>query len=539
MRKGLPIALILLLPGCALMPASLGGGWRALADDAAQSDVQGLSVQAARQYQAALQSAERDKASPEDRLALLDPLARLLVKSRQFAQAELMMTRAAELEGQASGADSLRQAERLEALAEIRFRAAKFDRMVEPMLQASGIRQRIQEPDDPAIIESLIQLASYQEVVDRSEEARAVLREAVGLGRSYAVTSDRHQADIHFANALLAAQDQQHRSAMSELMKVLALMENPAEGPRQNLAGLWLMIGAEHIVLGTPQRALEAYERCLEEIRNDPGEGTWIEGVVRLHLAQYHAEQWEIAEAAASLDAAEAVFQRELSPDHYYRAAVLAVRARLDQIAGDCEGEERKLNEAIRAIETTLGRDHSYMAELSSKLAGLRLQQGRYFEAEPLMNRALEIRRRHERANSPLLAVALANLGIFCLYEGRVGEAVAHMEQAVGIWEQVGMLHHFNAAFTRLHLGWVYQAERRFKEAERPIREGVADIRKAWGTSHRFYLFGLSVLHEYLDNYHARDEAVEVEREVEAITQQLEQRNQIKPCAGFAERQTI
>jgi tetratricopeptide (TPR) repeat protein len=81
-----------------------------------------------------------------------------------------------------------------------------------------------------------------------------------------------------------------------------------------------------------------------------------------------------------------------------------------------------------------------------NNLAGVYWAQGRYAEAEPLLQRALAIREQALGSTHLYLAQILNNLGEVYWARGRYAEAKSLYQRAFALWEQAGGPNHLEAA---------------------------------------------------------------------------------------------
>jgi tetratricopeptide (TPR) repeat protein len=98
-------------------------------------------------------------------------------------------------------------------------------------------------------------------------------------------------------------------------------------------------------------------------------------------------------------------------------------------------GEAEPLfQQALEICRSQLGEDHPNTASSLNNLAGLYKSQGRYGEAEPLYQQALEIRRSQLGDDHHDTASSLNNLAVLYEFQGRYGEAEPFYLQALSIW---------------------------------------------------------------------------------------------------------
>jgi tetratricopeptide (TPR) repeat protein len=126
--------------------------------------------------------------------------------------------------------------------------------------------------------------------------------------------------------------------------------------------------------------------------------------------------------------------------------------------------------EFTRLIEVRLGPEHPDTATSLNNLAGLNDAQGRYEEAEPLLQRALEIREKVLGPEHPNTAQGLNNLAVLYDEQGRYEGAEPLHQRALEISEKVLGPEHPDIADSLNNLGLLYYAQGRYEEAERLTR---------------------------------------------------------------------
>ena len=92
-----------------------------------------------------------------------------------------------------------------------------------------------------------------------------------------------------------------------------------------------------------------------------------------------------------------------------------------------------EIEDLAATTERELGPDHRDMAQLLEKMAGLRMMEGRYGEAEPLYLRAITIREETLGPNHPDLALTLETYAGLLRLTGRTEEAEALEARAAAI----------------------------------------------------------------------------------------------------------
>ncbi|OWK15625.1 KLC3 [Cervus elaphus hippelaphus] len=131
-----------------------------------------------------------------------------------------------------------------------------------------------------------------------------------------------------------------------------------------------------------------------------------------------------------------------------------------------------------RIREQTLGPEHPAVAATLNNLAVLYGKRGRYREAEPLCQRALEIREKVLPSPAPVLgadhpdvAKQLNNLALLCQNQGKFEEVERHYARALSIYEALGGPHDPNVAKTKNNLASAYLKQNKYQQAEELYKE--------------------------------------------------------------------
>ncbi|KAJ1073040.1 hypothetical protein K5549_015183 [Capra hircus] len=111
------------------------------------------------------------------------------------------------------------------------------------------------------------------------------------------------------------------------------------------------------------------------------------------------------------------------------------------------------------------------VAATLNNLAVLYGKRGRYREAEPLCQRALEIREKVLGADHPDVAKQLNNLALLCQNQGKFEEVERHYARALSIYEALGGPHDPNVAKTKNNLASAYLKQNKYQQAEELYKE--------------------------------------------------------------------
>jgi len=165
-------------------------------------------------------------------------------------------------------------------------------------------------------------------------------------------------------------------------------------------------------------------------------------------------------------------------------AAALNARATELYRAGKYSEATPLAQRALEIREKTLGPDHPEVGVSLINLANIYQSQGRYADAEPLDKRALAIREKAFRPNHPDVATALSDLAVLYWRQGRYAEAEPLDKRALAIRERALGPEHPAVAVSLINLANVYQSQGRYADTEPLDKRALAIREKALGPDH-------------------------------------------------------
>ncbi|MBO0861229.1 MAG: CHAT domain-containing protein [Chloracidobacterium sp.] len=174
-----------------------------------------------------------------------------------------------------------------------------------------------------------------------------------------------------------------------------------------------------------------------------------------------------------------------------------------------------KYDEAIPLVERALeirkkllGPDHQDVAAAILGLANLYRDKGEYAKAEPLYRQGLEISEKALGTDHRDVARAINELAIFYWHKGDYASAESLCQRALGVWERALGLDHPEAALTFNNLAITYYRKGQYEKAERFFLRALDIWEKALGPEHSNVLRALNNLAAL---YHERCEYVKAE----------------------------
>ncbi|MEH2285434.1 MAG: tetratricopeptide repeat protein [Nostoc sp.] len=147
------------------------------------------------------------------------------------------------------------------------------------------------------------------------------------------------------------------------------------------------------------------------------------------------------------------------------------------QSQGLYQQAEPWLQKCVELTQNRLGLEHSDVATSLNNLALLYESTGRYSEAETLLKQALELRKRLLGEEHTDVATSLSYLALIYESTGRYSEAESLYQQALELWKRLVGEEHPLVATSLNNLAALYCYTKRYSEAE-PLFEKALKLRK-------------------------------------------------------------
>jgi CHAT domain-containing protein/tetratricopeptide (TPR) repeat protein len=178
------------------------------------------------------------------------------------------------------------------------------------------------------------------------------------------------------------------------------------------------------------------------------------------------------------------------------------------QRAGKYDEALPLVERALEIREKILGRNHLDVAEALHSLAALYLNKGEYAKAEPLYQQALAVYEKTLGPEHPSLARSLNHLAVLHCYRGEYVKAEPFARRALAISESALGREHSNVALVLNNLGMIYGSRGDFAKAELLYQRVLAIIESTLGREHPFVATALDNLANvyYYKSDHAKAE---------------------------------
>ena len=296
---------------------------------------------------------------------------------------------------------------------------------ISPEYLETGVDLAPREDRELRLAAAEVELRLADETADAEGELRGLLEEAREAGDSSVEV--RAQAAL----GLAALRRADHDTAISELESALAAPEfSPARQPEP-----YGMLGRAYVVVGEPEKAVELFERCLDEVGREAPDNTATQVRFALYLGYTLSDMGDIGRARSIVS--DALARAEGLDDAYMRARLHWSQARLAAAAGEPRSALEQLRRAVAILESTedsrqLGRAHLLWAEIltfegSAETAGQHLEiaerlLGSHPDAEDLYWLRTEQARRAAEVGDADEAIARATEALELMAESDGGE---------------------------------------------------------------------------------------------------------------------
>ncbi len=143
------------------------------------------------------------------------------------------------------------------------------------------------------------------------------------------------------------------------------------------------------------------------------------------------------------------------------------------------------LKRGTQLLDQALEENPQLWAGLAGDLGDIYYNLGLYREARPLMEESLEIIRRKDSSDRPLLAARINNLAVLCYAVGDVDSAEAYSREALAMRRRLGQEDSAEIVRTLNNLAPILMRRGDFSEAEELYRQGLRIRFRRWGLAHR------------------------------------------------------
>jgi CHAT domain-containing protein/Tfp pilus assembly protein PilF len=174
------------------------------------------------------------------------------------------------------------------------------------------------------------------------------------------------------------------------------------------------------------------------------------------------------------------------------------------QAEGKYSEAEQLLQQAVQIRRKDSVADSPYLAYSLTGLARLYEAEGKYAEADPLFHEALRIEEKSLGAAHPKTAELLNLMAGLCVAQGNYTKAEQLLARALKIREQALGPEHSSVAESQSNLATVYASERKYADAERLYQRAVPIWEKAAGPRHpdlAATLINLAMMYEKQGKY--------------------------------------
>jgi tetratricopeptide (TPR) repeat protein len=416
------------------------------------------------------------------------------LSGKEYARAERLQRQGLELL-RAQPTDEWQIARELEKLASIHFVQAKFVLAASEYDQALKIYESLLPENGAEVLQMLYWLAKSQFNSQKYELAEATLRRALSAAETKGDSPDSPDSLALYSYELgfLLYFVGRYQEAESYLLRALALYETT-----KGISHPWTVEILERLALTYSQCAEigkdpEPYFRKAVEVIKPEGEmrQTYVENLVR--LAEHVAERRRFEEADALYSQILKVLDDSAQPgqvsEHWVASSCVEyfrMRGKGDLIAhlaareASYDGYGEMVRTALEHAEQKLSEDDPKLGEALFNAGNNAIFRGTYEEAEKLLHRALNARRKVYGDESEPVAEVLIRICVVSRLLKKFDEADKAVQQALDMSRRrFAALHVFPASLENLAM--LREAQARTAEAARLYEEAVAEYERIHG----------------------------------------------------------
>lgn len=425
------------------------------------------------------------KISSAEAAAILDWAASLMWEQQAYPEAEALLRKALAICERALGTSHPTIANMLHTLATLQERSGNYIE-AEALLQRSVlIRVQTQGPYHSDIVLSLNNLGCIYMEQGKSKEARQCYQKALWIGEQ--VLGPEHplipsmQGDL----GMLYLQEEQFAEAESYFTKALPSWEKTQ--------------GAEHVsTIEILQRLAEAYmgqekweqaEPVLQRIAPacERIRGAEHINTVKIlhHLAVVYVMREKPDLAEPLLQRVLAAWENNLEPEHPDLVNVLHNLALIYIAQEKWEQAEPLLQRILPAYANSTGQTHPQTISCMEQLAFIYAQEGKMEQAEEMERQITEIREKQTQGTETSeILEGLGALAGQCMAQGKFTEAEVLLQHAVAISEHVPEAEPLSLAELLGVLAIVYAGQGKFDRGAASFQQALSILELELGPDH-------------------------------------------------------
>jgi len=321
----------------------------------------------------------------------------------------------------------------------------KYEEAARVIEQALAILEKALDPNDPALIQPMNELAGIYAVKGDFLKAERLFQRSLKLGEKS--LGAEHREIAYSLNGLADVYREQNRLAEAEplLRRSIRILENTEGKDHPDVAIPLINLAKTLESSGNYTAAEEMHQRGLALLEKAEKNGSSLPGDPMTYLMATIGvlnELGGLSNRLGNYQKAESFYQRALKMSeealgarHPITATPMLNLALLYQEKGDYPKAEPMFQRGLIVLETAYGREHPEVASVLINLANLCMQQGNSEKAEPLYQRALSILEKAFGPNHPKSVRALVGMADVFRASGKAAAAEPLYQRGLAILE--------------------------------------------------------------------------------------------------------
>ncbi len=403
---------------------------------------------------------------------------------------------------------------------------------LELYLESIGIYEEL-APKSKKLVDALMQATSCYVALGETDAAAAL------EARARALLPETHPPDhsAHILGLIRHAQVARQKADwdLAEELWLEAIERAEAAGNEAYAAQSNSLLAGLYRFRGEREKAQEMFEAAVGRYASQYGENSKRASLAKIDLANIYKDRGRMEEGLELAVGALKNLEELLGPNHPELTGALSYIGSYNYINRNYEKAREYYNRSIAINTENNGEEYYYNAPLYQSLAVISIGEGKWEDAQVLLEKALKLQNKEHGELSVYHVELLMSLSAVYDNSGQSHEAEMTLLDVMKILEQHFNPEHPNNGLVRANLGYLYARNSRYADAEPFLAAGLPILEKAYGGNHPF----LNGVREYIiQNYCWWSLEIDGDERIEKCQKALAVWDEMEPqvCNGTTSR---
>jgi len=312
----------------------------------------------------------------------------------------------------------------------------KYEEARQEQERALALRKEVLPPDDPAISNSLNNLATVLRRLGKFDEAISLLQQALKIREKAYGPEHPKLADAWNSMGNVQQRAGKYIDARNSYEHALAIKEHTLKPDDPSIAVTLICQGVLENTVGDYEASRDCYTRALAICVPSLGEEHPLTLAAHNNLANLLADTGDYEAAIPLYEQTLAGRIERLGPEHPHVAQTHQNLGVLYLKMSELEKARPHFEAALSIMSKSLGEDHPDLANPLESLGNIDLEEGKVEEAYPLVRRTLQLRMKGLGPEHPYTAKTHIQLATALLATGKRSEALKEADLAARILDR-------------------------------------------------------------------------------------------------------